>query len=336
MAIGADILAFIAAVLSALESKLTSLITAAKSAATSLFNSAVALVNSLYKSATALATLMVNNLKALTESLVAGAIALTRSLFSSATTTYVNMNAQTEVKFTGLLGAMQSALIALFTPALSGWNTYKNLLSTLNDIFTSGFKTKLLDLVNRLYGFIVAIATNPLGWLFGVMYASFQSFLCFVLAYGFGAVKETLPPLPDWSGGGGGVYPPGTVPPGAGASGLFMPVTPVYVSGYIFAAPHYGVDLGIVANQAVYAMHDGIAEGVGWSTIGYGFKVDIRGSRYWSRYAHLATPLVSDGQEVRAGQLIAYGDSTGNSTGDHLHLEIKIDGLYIDPMTILY
>jgi len=336
VALGQDIIDFVLGLIAAVNVRISAAISFASSLVVTAVNSVMATVKALVAGASAVATALFNSATALTKSLVAGVTALVHSLIGSLTVQTVNMNGITETKLIGMLGAVQSALIALFSPALAGWNLYKDFLADLKTFLTADNKTKLLDFINRLYGFLVSLVTNPLGWLFGVMYASFQSFICYVLAYGLGTVEAELPPIPEWGNAGGGIYPPGGAPPGAGASGLFMPCSPVYISGYIFTPDHKAVDLGIVNNQSIFAMHDGIVEGSGWSSVGYGFKVDVRGGRYWSRYAHLATPLVANGQQVTAGQLIAYGNSTGNSTGSHLHLEIKLDGLYIDPMTVLY
>ena len=52
-------------------------------------------------------------------------------------------------------------------------------------------------------------------------------------------------------------------------------------------------------------------------------------------YAHCSKLLVNEGEEVRQGQKIAEVGSTGNSTGPHLHFEIRKSGRYIDPQLIL-
>ncbi|MFZ1060740.1 MAG: M23 family metallopeptidase [Candidatus Rokuibacteriota bacterium] len=44
---------------------------------------------------------------------------------------------------------------------------------------------------------------------------------------------------------------------------------------------------------------------------------------------------MGDGEQVSQGQVIGYGDDTGNSTGPHLHLEVKYNGQYVDPATVL-
>jgi len=83
-------------------------------------------------------------------------------------------------------------------------------------------------------------------------------------------------------------------------------------------------------------MHDGVVEVAGWSTVGYGNTITLRNGKWWTRYAHLDGFGVGKGDTVEAGQKIAEGNSTGNSTGDHLHLEIKLNGVFIDPEQVLF
>jgi len=182
---------------------------------------------------------------------------------------------------------------------------------------------------------LVTIFSNPIGWIFSLLYDRFVEFLCFQLARGLGTVKYDLPPAPIFAIASGGEYPSYDLPPGT--SGLVRPLKSLYVSGYTFNNPpgHMAVDFGLQNGDPVYAMHDGIVQVDGWSTIGYGFQVVIQGEEWWSRYAHCASENVSVGQRIRAGEVIGLGDSTGNSTGPHLHLEIKRLGVFIDPLSVL-
>jgi murein DD-endopeptidase MepM/ murein hydrolase activator NlpD len=70
----------------------------------------------------------------------------------------------------------------------------------------------------------------------------------------------------------------------------------------------------------------------GWSKTGYGnlLIIDHRNG-FETRYAHLSTILVSAGQSVGKGQLVALMGSTGNSTGPHLHFEIREKGVRKNP-----
>jgi murein DD-endopeptidase MepM/ murein hydrolase activator NlpD len=65
-------------------------------------------------------------------------------------------------------------------------------------------------------------------------------------------------------------------------------------------------------------------------------KVDIQhDGGWWSRYGHLGKIYVRVGANVTQGQTIGTCDNSGNSTGPHLHLEIKKDGAYVDPLLVL-
>ena len=182
---------------------------------------------------------------------------------------------------------------------------------------------------------LVTIFSNPVGWIFSLLFDRFTDFLCYQLARGLGTVRLELPPPPSFTIAAAGGYVPYDVPPSAG--GMTRPLERLYVSGYTFNNPpgHMAVDFGLENGDPVYAMHDGIVTISGWSTVGYGFQVAIQGDEWWSRYAHCIECVVAVGQRVKAGQVIALGDSTGNSTGPHLHLEIKRLGQWIDPLTVL-
>ncbi len=104
---------------------------------------------------------------------------------------------------------------------------------------------------------------------------------------------------------------------------------------------HTGIDLARPAGSAVLAADDGIAAVVGKSVVngslvGYGNYVVVNhGNRWSSLYAHLERPLVHEGDRVRIGQPIGLEGSTGNSTGAHLHFELRIDGRPADPTPYL-
>jgi murein DD-endopeptidase MepM/ murein hydrolase activator NlpD len=92
---------------------------------------------------------------------------------------------------------------------------------------------------------------------------------------------------------------------------------------------HEGLDIRCPMNTNVYAAYDGIVFKVEKDPKAHPYGIHIRirheGS-YRTVYAHLAQVLVSEGDTVKAKQLIAKGDSTGNSTGSHLHLTLKHEG----------
>ncbi len=92
---------------------------------------------------------------------------------------------------------------------------------------------------------------------------------------------------------------------------------------------HEGVDLQAPLNGNVYACADGYVYQVNDGTGGHPYGVHVRirhADSYSTTYAHLNRALVHEGQDVKAGELIALADSTGNSTGHYLHLTLKKEG----------
>lgn len=99
---------------------------------------------------------------------------------------------------------------------------------------------------------------------------------------------------------------------------------------------HSGTDFPAPKNTPVLASADGVVESAGWSTAGYGNRVTIRHNvTYVTLYAHNTSLAVSVGQHVKQGDVIAYVGSTGNSTGNHCHFEIRVNGKCVDPMPYL-
>ena len=99
---------------------------------------------------------------------------------------------------------------------------------------------------------------------------------------------------------------------------------------------HTGVDIGMSQGTEILAGHDGTVTLAGEAG-GYGLCVAIEGEAYeghtlTTKYGHCSQILVSVGQEVKAGDVIAKVGSTGNSTGPHLHLEVLVDGQYLNPL----
>ena len=99
---------------------------------------------------------------------------------------------------------------------------------------------------------------------------------------------------------------------------------------------HTGIDIAMPSGTEILAGHDGIVTLAGEAG-GYGLCVAIDGVAYkahtlTTKYGHCSQILVSVGQEVKAGDVIARVGSTGNSTGPHLHLEVLIDGQYLNPL----
>ena len=91
---------------------------------------------------------------------------------------------------------------------------------------------------------------------------------------------------------------------------------------------HAGIDMAAPAGTPIYAAASGYVQVAGWSSGGYGNYVIIYhgsmsdGNAYSTLYGHMKSVATSAGKYVQQGELIGYVGSTGNSTGNHLHLEV--------------
>lgn len=125
------------------------------------------------------------------------------------------------------------------------------------------------------------------------------------------------------------VYPQGR-PVGAGwISSYFGKRTDPFTGK---AANHTGVDFAGKSGAEIAAVADGV---VTWSAdrYGYGIMVEINhGSGYATRYAHNSKNLVSVGDEVKKGQVVALMGETGRATGPNLHFEVLRNGSRVNPV----
>lgn len=95
---------------------------------------------------------------------------------------------------------------------------------------------------------------------------------------------------------------------------------------------HGGVDLAAPAGTPVHATSDGVVVNAGWAG-GYGLLVKLsHGGLYETQYGHLRQISVKAGQLVKRGDVIGQVGSTGNSTGPHVHYELRVAGRPVDPM----
>lgn len=101
------------------------------------------------------------------------------------------------------------------------------------------------------------------------------------------------------------------------------------VTGY-----HTGVDVAAEEGTIIKASMEGIVELVS-SEGDYGNHINIRNNNVSTLYAHCSKIFVKEGQIVGQGQEIGAVGNTGNSTGPHLHFEIRIDDRFVDPLKIL-
>lgn len=98
-----------------------------------------------------------------------------------------------------------------------------------------------------------------------------------------------------------------------------------------FHPGHNGLDFGIVVGTPVEATMDGKVVHAGWNNQGYGNLVIVDNGTYKTYYAHLSSIPVAVGDSVTAGTTIGLSGNTGNSTGPHLHYEIRQNNVPIDP-----
>lgn len=100
----------------------------------------------------------------------------------------------------------------------------------------------------------------------------------------------------------------------------------------VHSTPHTGIDLGFAEGTPLRSISNGVARVVdyGSNNIGKGVLVDQTDGTTVI-YGHLSNVSVTNGQTVRAGELIGQTGNTGHSTGPHLHLGMKHEGQFVDP-----
>lgn len=121
-----------------------------------------------------------------------------------------------------------------------------------------------------------------------------------------------------------------------GTGSFVWPTSEHSISGFDFMPGHLGIDIAAGSGTLVHAIDNGTVVYAGWNTSGYGNLVVIdHNNGYSSVYAHLNYIGVSCGQNVYQGTAIATSGSTGKSTGPHLHFEIRLNGMFINPWHML-
>jgi murein DD-endopeptidase MepM/ murein hydrolase activator NlpD len=117
------------------------------------------------------------------------------------------------------------------------------------------------------------------------------------------------------------------------ASGYGLRVHPIYK----IIRFHYGMDFTAPAGTDVYATGNGVILAVKPSLRGLGKHIIVdHGFGYTSIYAHLSNFNVRVGQKVQRGDIIGFVGSTGQSVANHLHYEIKLNGVNIDPVNFYF
>ena len=106
---------------------------------------------------------------------------------------------------------------------------------------------------------------------------------------------------------------------------------------------HTGVDFAVKTGTEIIAVSDGVIENANWGKA-YGTqivqRIGLHSKKVFAIYAHLSKSLVKPGANVKEGQLIGFSGNTGNSSGPHLHFEVRNNirwsaGQDVNPLDIL-
>lgn len=130
---------------------------------------------------------------------------------------------------------------------------------------------------------------------------------------------------------------PGTINRAASSAGFIWPVSGVLTSnfGYRWGRMHEGIDIGAGTGSPISAAAAGTVIVAGWNG-GYGNLVVVdHGGGVSTAYGHMSAIGASVGQSVGQGTVIGQVGSTGNSTGPHLHFEVRINGSATNPLPYL-
>ena len=99
---------------------------------------------------------------------------------------------------------------------------------------------------------------------------------------------------------------------------------------------HKGLDIAAPGGTDIYASADGVVVSAGWNSGGYGYFVMIDHlNGYQTVYAHMSSVYATEGMEVMRGQLIGAVGTTGHSTGNHCHFEVRYMGVCNNPANYL-
>jgi len=117
------------------------------------------------------------------------------------------------------------------------------------------------------------------------------------------------------------------------ASGWGLRIHPIYK----IVKFHSGMDFTAPQGTDIYVTGDGTVESVVYSKRGYGNHIIVNhGFGYKTLYAHLDRPNVRNGQKVKRGDVIGFVGNTGASLAPHLHYEVELNGVKIDPVNFYY
>ena len=159
---------------------------------------------------------------------------------------------------------------------------------------------------------------------------------------GYREIKSWIVPLPYTSGSGATrlIAGPGgcasTSYAYIGSGSFIFPTGNTSLSGFDFSSYHLAIDLTAWTGDPIYASDYGTVVYAGWNDSGYGNVVVIdHGNGYETLYAHLSQVYVYCGQGVYQGQVIGAAGDTGRSYGSHLHFEVRLNGGFVNPWSVL-
>jgi murein DD-endopeptidase MepM/ murein hydrolase activator NlpD len=121
-----------------------------------------------------------------------------------------------------------------------------------------------------------------------------------------------------------------------GTGGFIWPTVNHTISGNDYWSGHLAIDIAAGAGAPIWAADSGVVVFAGWSTVGYGNMVMLDHGNGWQTvYAHLSQVNAACGQSILQGGSLGLAGSTGNSTGPHLHFEVRYQGGFINPWFVL-
>jgi murein DD-endopeptidase MepM/ murein hydrolase activator NlpD len=136
------------------------------------------------------------------------------------------------------------------------------------------------------------------------------------------------------SSGGGATTAPTTISGPVSVGGMIWPI-----AGRVsqeFHGGHAGMDIFAPMGTPIYAAKGGTVISAGWNNGGYGNLVLVsHGDGLVTAYAHMSQVIAVQGQSVGAGTILGLEGSTGNSTGPHLHFEVRVNGSAVNPRNYL-
>ncbi|MFW5748597.1 MAG: peptidoglycan DD-metalloendopeptidase family protein [Chloroflexota bacterium] len=138
---------------------------------------------------------------------------------------------------------------------------------------------------------------------------------------GEGASAQSGPPRVQFQAGEQGSCAPQEAVGGTFWTNPMTPGTYRITQGYY--SYHTGIDLAAPVGTPVYAANGGRVVFAGWNSFGYGYTIAIVHGPFMTVYAHLSAYYVNCGQDIAAGTAIGEVGNTGNSSGPHLHFEIR-------------